>query len=172
MADSDERTPLQPQLSTAKTEPKAPKSTISGKPVKAQKGCLLQYLTVFSSIVIVCAIGIGFLQVVSMYYLAMDMSAARAGVHMYMIFFSAVIVMVELELSALVRNSIVSYSWIGRGFFYLFIGLLVLDQHVGHHLESQLVKLCCNILGNTLAISGLLYLIMGLLCLKRARDER
>jgi hypothetical protein len=176
MVDTEERTPLQPQQELPPRDklspPPARPSTGSSSSSSAQKGCLLQFLTIFSSVVIVSVIGVAFMQVVSMYYMGEKMSLARAGIRIYVIFFCVIIILNELEWSALVRNSIISYSWIGRGLFYFFIGLVVLDQHVGHRLESQLFRLCFSVLGNTLAVSGVCYLLMGLMCLKRARDER
>lgn len=170
MDNSEEHTPLQQQ------SPSDPPTRTRNLPLSttttAQKGCLLQFLTIFSSVIIVCGIGIAFLQIASMYYMAMDMSLVRAGIRLYVIFFSIIVILNELEVSALVRNSIISYSWIARGLLYCFIGLIVLDQHVGHHLDSQVFRLCFGVFGHTLFVAGVCYFLMGLMCLKRTRDER
>lgn len=179
MEGDGERTPLQQPLPSAPpaNTSKSSSNTTNNLPVNvttatAQKGCLLQFLTVFSSAIIVCAIGIAFMQVASLYFMAIELSLIRAGIRLYVIIFSIIIILNEMEVSSLVRNSIISYSWIGRGLFYFFIGLIVLDQHVGHHIDSQVFRLSFGIFGHALLCSGVCYLVMGLLCLKRTRDER
>lgn len=162
---ADEHTPLQSELPHPSGPPNEQSRGI-------QKGCLLQFLTIFSSLIIVCAVGISFLQVLGVYYLVSEMTFVRAAIRIYVVLFSFIVILNELEWSALVRNSIISYSWIARGMFYSFIGFIVLDQHVGHQLESQIFRLCFSVCGDTLVVSGAVYILMGLLCLKRARDER
>lgn len=170
MSENDEHTPLQRAHSPP---PSAPSSSNTSRTNRtANKGCLLRFLTVLSVFIIISGLGIICLQAGSMYLLATKISLVRAGLQLYIVIFSVIIILNEMEWTALVRNSLVSYSWIARGLFYIFIGLILLDQQLGYRTGSQFVGLCSVLFGHSLVFSGLIYLIMGLLCLKRMRDDR
>ena len=98
-------------------------------------------------------------------------SVVRAGLRAYAVLFSIITVLNELEWTSVVRSSIYSYSWIARGLFYFFIGLLVLD-----HTLVTLRKVVCSVYVATFLDTAWPFLVLllynGLIMYKESQEMK
>lgn len=84
----------------------------------------------------------------------------------YIIVFSGIIILTETDWKFLMRRLKLLDLWVFRGFFYAFVGLNTLD------LYSPTVETPECIVGLSLLACGVMYIIMGALCLKSVAARR
>jgi hypothetical protein len=92
---------------------------------------------------------------------------------MYIVVFSLAVILTELDWTAPIRNSILSQSWTFRGLFYIFIGLLEFVLHIDiHDWRGQLIPFSVVVSASFMTLVGAIYSFMGIICLKKTKDER
>lgn len=96
----------------------------------------------------------------------------ESGVRLYMVAFSVVGILIELEITTAARSSSLCQFWEYRGLGFIFIGLLHAYTYLDEELSNSTVLLLLNITSYGVLFSGLVYIILGLLNLKRIRDEK
>eukprot|EP00741_Cyanophora_paradoxa_P007903 tig00001224_g7646.t1 len=87
----------------------------------------------------------------------------------YAIFFSVLIILVELELHFFLRWLLFITGWIGRGQFQIFVGILVTTFV---RFDFTKIDEFQRASGFALIGIGALYSVMGLLCLNRLKERR
>jgi len=83
----------------------------------------------------------------------------------YVIFFSCLIVLCEIDWRFVMKKIRLLDDWTFRGFFYAYVGLCTIDK--SGDLDSPE-----DITGISLMVLGLVYAIMGLLCIKGVVQQR
>lgn len=88
----------------------------------------------------------------------------------YIIVFCIFVVLVEIEWPAFARETTLLHNWILRGLLYVFIGVLGLQENDavvkdGSEHYATMLEICKAVAWNMVGC-GLLYLIMGVLCLQ------
>lgn len=98
-------------------------------------------------------------------------SVVSSLIRLYGVCLAAAIVAVEAEIAASdeMRNFFVFQSWFYRGMFYIFVGLLFIIEH---STINEALILFVNVSAICLIASGLVYVTMGLLCLKPIKDRK
>jgi hypothetical protein len=86
---------------------------------------------------------------------------------LYAIVLSIAIAFTELEWTETLRTFILLQNWVTRGLAYIFVGLMAIEKHTNSVFKSTLFWL-----GIGLIAFGGIYAFMGLLCLKRIRDQK
>merc|ERR1712146_303407 len=92
----------------------------------------------------------------------------------YGVVFACIIILTELRWTRMINESTFLQNWVTRGLFYIFVGLLTLEQNQ----EKAIVILppwilfYIKIVGLILITIGILYMIMGLMCLRRLKDRK
>jgi len=149
---------------------------------EAQRGALLttfiviSYLTAATSVL--CAFSVIYYMVVTFVLDDFRMFTGDALVHdvvlLYGLVLCVVIAFVELEWTQAIRSLTVLQSWTVRGLVYVFVALVVF-QEMGSFSATMLVARNLRIVqlpSVALFGFGVLYALMGVLCLKRVRDSK
>ena len=93
-------------------------------------------------------------------------------VRMYGIVLCGVAILAELEITEAIRSSAMLQNWVARGIFYIFLGLLALNNsNYNENLDSS-AQTYVTAASLSLVTMGCIYSFMGLLCLKRLKDDR
>lgn len=147
---------------------------------EAQRGCLLSIFIVISG----CTAITGALTALALFYfmvvaLAVDTnlngdSAVHGVVQLYGIALCIIVTFVEMEWSESIRSLTILQSWTVRGLAYTFVALLIFQEtgSVSATLLSTRHLECVQWPSLLLLFFGLLYFLMGILCLKRVRDTK
>ena len=113
------------------------------------------------------------------------------GLHLYLriyiAFFSFILFLIELEVPYFAGQNGLSENWILRGIFHSFLGLinqeesLVISSEAKNNLKISnqddlteaeiLIELLVQVSSYMMVISGILYGLMGLLCLKGVKEK-
>ena len=117
-------------------------------------------------------------QIFSLAYVK-DAPGSRKTLDLYGLFFCMTVLFIELEFPKVIRENILSKSFVARGLYYVFIGLLVYDTTVyscdGE--PSSLEQYYPNIDSYITAITvmmmsiGSFYFLMGISCMKKKKDK-
>jgi hypothetical protein len=129
------------------------------------------WISIFA-IVIALAAGIG--QLLSLFYQEIN-GAIHYVLRIYVVLFSALVVVNELEWFAFTRESRVLHSWVSRGLLYSFVGVIALQENeVTPQDDNPAVDGAMYYVAAAdwamLGI-GMLYFVMGVICLQRI-DEK
>lgn len=150
------------------------------------RGCFLTFVALISCLGILAGIIMLVAQIVYIYFfdescnlfilifsISYILTVVQFLIRCYIIVFSVTVLLTEMDWTAAVRNSVVSISWTFRGFFYMFIGLLelALDNDVDDW-KVEVIPFSIILSGSSMLIVGVLYLLMGVCCLKKTRDDR
>jgi hypothetical protein len=115
----------------------------------------------------------------SLYLLAIEI-----GIRFYLAAFAIISILIEFEFTTAARDSNLCQSWEYRGLGYIFLGLLhaytsltkISSQEENEEeasVENSLIfQLISKFLSVSLMIIGALYITLGLLNMKRIRDEK
>ena len=91
-------------------------------------------------------------------------------VRLYGVVLCVGVVLAEFELTEVVRTFIIVQNWITRGLAYIFVGLLAYDHDETTLDSSSLAYVNVTSLG-LIGIGGL-YMVMGVACMKKLRDDK
>jgi hypothetical protein len=95
--------------------------------------------------------------------------------HSYAAVFSMLIVAIECEVPFLIHRLKLLDWWVVRGLLYLFVGSLTIDpsDELEHQSQANInMTITQNIAGGVLSGVAVLYIVMGLLCMKQIRDKK
>lgn len=134
------------------------------------RSCLHQFFRCISVATGTCALLMGLGQVVGMTFEDIDViSYVMRG---YVMVLCVLVIFIEAEWTALVKNSSILRYWISRGLFYSFVGVIGLQQN-DHATERDpdtnrdSVSLhFIKVVAWLMIASGILYFGMGVLCLQ------
>lgn len=158
-------------------------SVVSSSP---SKGILLHTFTVFSCITVLWLVAILLIQIFllvlsllrvdgidksSFVTISYNFIVIESGVRLYMITFSVVGVLIELEITAAARSSSLCQFWEFRGFGFIFIGILHAYTYLDEELNNS-TSIFLNVTSYGVIFSGVVYILLGLFNLKRIRDEK
>ena len=146
--------------------------------------CMHRFFRLISFLTGICAFLMGLGQVVGMTF--EDLDVISYVMRAYVIVLCLLVVFIEAEWTALVKNSSILRYWITRGLFYSFVGVIGIQQndHVSERnpeseerdsISLQFIKVVAWLMVG----SGILYFFMGAFCLqlyynrlRRDYDER
>jgi len=105
--------------------------------------------------------------------------ASRKTLDLYGLFFCITIFFIELEVPKIIQENVICKSFVARGFYYVFVGLLVFDTTVYscNGQESQLEADYPNIDEYITAVTAMMmaigsfYFLMGIACMKSKKDK-
>lgn len=98
----------------------------------------------------------------------------------YLILFCVIFILVELEFEWVVNNVTPLKSWLNRGFLYSFVGVVGMEESFAALAEQypkvpgvkeQFASIFLKISSSGLFSVGILYVLMGVLCLKSLHDR-
>jgi hypothetical protein len=99
----------------------------------------------------------------------------RYALSLYIVIMCCLAVLVELEWFSFIMNSRLLTNWISRGFAYIFIALLSIDQAMLGITTKQRELEFIIVVSYMLGVIGAGYIVMGVfcmqICLKRLREE-
>lgn len=139
---------------------------------KAKKSCLHHLFTFISFLTGSTAFLMWVGQVASLYY--WDVDPLQTVLRCYMVLACLTILLNELGLTKIVRESAILRAWVTKGIFYSFVGVLGLAEndttradidHINAPGHDQAMKFI-NAISCMLAAMGALYYAMGCLCLQ------
>lgn len=135
----------------------------------ASKGWMLNLLTAFSCVAVGAAavlLMVEILHVCMMVYL--HIAFPLLVIEVYMILFAIVVILTELELGSQIRKTLMFHSWVFRGLYYIFYG--VVEYYIHEEDSTSLTAIVVERAGLVMGIVGGIYLLMGLLYLKKIRE--
>mmetsp|Transcript_9566 Transcript_9566/g.14401 ORF Transcript_9566/g.14401 Transcript_9566/m.14401 type:complete len:190 (+) Transcript_9566:183-752(+) len=167
MLTDNESTPL-----SMRSREQPSQSRVDRHPGSATKGCMLHLLTALSCFVI---ISVTLIFLTEFFGLCMSLIQSwpgfEFGLKIYCCCFTIIVILIEMEWTSTARQSIICQSWIWRGLFYAFIGFLENSMHAGDD-KTLPVEWALFVAATLMIVYGFIYAVMGLLNLKRLRDER
>jgi hypothetical protein len=116
-------------------------------------------LTLLSALAVCCTQVISFIyRFIAIYSLSdrSNLSILKFFLQFYCILFCILVMLVELELDSLKASSILR-NWISRGFIYVFVAILALDNN---WIQSSWNEVLSNLAGYTLVVMGVSYVVM------------
>lgn len=142
-------------------------------PARVTKGCFLVFYGGFSIFTTVC-ISVAFIVDCVLLIVATVMQSKfdtlQLLLRLYLIAFNILAFFCEMEWTEAVRTTSLLQSWELRGLFYAFIGLFLIREFGAVFLFR--LNVAVYIVGCLMTFCGVVYTIMGMLCLKRVRNER
>ena len=108
----------------------------------------------------------------------------EACLRLYMILFTAVFILCELEISYMVGHLSSMQNWIVRGIMYSFLGFIgeseaksilqlrAVRGQIRTSLDTKIASLFITISAWAMVLAGAIYFIMGICRLKNVRDRR
>eukprot|EP00753_Platysulcus_tardus_P005378 PLAT13235.1.p1 GENE.PLAT13235.1~~PLAT13235.1.p1 ORF type:complete len:260 (+),score=69.09 PLAT13235.1:528-1307(+) len=102
----------------------------------------------------------------------LDLDADKAIVRVYGILFALLAILTELDWARLRRQLQLLQSWLFRGLFYIFVGLLSFESGNAAMSGSSSERLLDEVAGAAMAALGALYCVMELLCCRVWRNRR
>jgi len=131
-----------------------------------KKSCFHKFLIFVRFIVIVAAFDMLVGQIVSLSI--QNLTPTGYVLRFYIILISAVIVFNELEWFRFILNNSLLHNFFTRGLFYAFIGVIGIEQSNADrkNAASDSKLLYIEIVSWGMIASGLLYVVMGLICLQ------
>lgn len=100
------------------------------------------------------------------------LAVIETGVRLYLAVFSAIAILIELEITPAARSSSLCQTWEYRGLGFVFLGLLHAYTYLDEDFEIPIVLRLLNLTAYSLITSGVGYIILGLAKTKRIRDEK
>jgi hypothetical protein len=95
---------------------------------------------------------------------------AGTCIRLYGILLGLGVILAEFETTEVVRTFMVIQNWITRGLFYIFVGLLAYD-HEDISLDAS-SSAYVSFSSLSLVFIGILYMVMGVACMKSLRDDK
>ncbi|CAM9471743.1 unnamed protein product [Phaeothamnion confervicola] len=139
-------------------------------PARVEPGCFIRTVRLLE---LLCAL-VALSQVIAQIVIIVlgSISITQYAIRGYIVLLAAGAVLVELGLGSFVKGFLISTNWIARGLYYIFIGLLTLEQSdVGSATAQDYIEVTAYAMMGF----GALYAFMGLVCLQRvytAKVER
>jgi hypothetical protein len=131
---------------------------------KHERGCFLTFILIVNVFTAALALTFVVSQVVAI-ILEDSMQIPQFVVRGYGVVFGLSMILIEIGWPEIVKENILSHSWICRGFAYAFIGTLALEEaDEGSFADSA--KYFLDYMGYFVCGIGALYFVMGCLCLK------
>jgi hypothetical protein len=96
----------------------------------------------------------------------------ETGVRLYLVVFSVIAILIELEITSAARSSSLCQTWEYRGLGFVFLGLLHAYTYLDEDFEIPTVLFLLNVTAYSLIASGVGYVVLGLAKTKRIRDEK
>eukprot|EP00816_Leptocylindrus_hargravesii_P005922 CAMPEP_0196812618 /NCGR_PEP_ID=MMETSP1362-20130617/29053_1 /TAXON_ID=163516 /ORGANISM="Leptocylindrus danicus, Strain CCMP1856" /LENGTH=252 /DNA_ID=CAMNT_0042188401 /DNA_START=187 /DNA_END=945 /DNA_ORIENTATION=- len=152
--------------------------------VRVRKSCLHLFFDCVSSVTALSALCMGLSQVLPVFFVDEgDIGPVQMALRVYMTLFCVGVIVAELE-CLLINRMPLLHSWLVRGIVYSFLGVVGMEESVavkfdlnndddssvpttreGH--ASLFIKLSSY----AMTALGVLYFLMGCLCMKRLRDN-
>ena len=142
-----------------------------------QMGCQLVYFKLVNFWVIATALTVLAAQVMTLVNFFSDRHGVSAlhvpqcVLRFYGILLCLLAVMVELEWPVAVGDTFLGRSWICRGLFYIFLGVLALEELDEWNAPHGPGRVFVTVAGTLQAAAGIAYVTMGVLCMKFCRDR-
>lgn len=106
------------------------------------------------------------------YYYYFHYLVLETGVRLYLVAFSILGILIELEITAIIRTANLCQAWEYRGFFFTFIGLFHVYTNKDDQFDNENIVLCLQLVGYFMMLCGIIYLLLGFLHFKKIRDEK
>jgi hypothetical protein len=90
--------------------------------------------------------------------------------HSYCCVFCMIIMICEIDWRFLMKRFRILDLWIFRGFFYIYVGCQTADRIDVYELNDLITV--CNLVAFGLALSGIMYTIMGICCIKSIAESK
>lgn len=90
----------------------------------------------------------------------------------YGLVFPIAVFLTEMEWTETIRSSILLQSWTSRGLFYIFIGLFTYETHKEFYSGTKKMRNALFVVSCIMMTFGLVYSFMGLIYLKKIRDQK
>ena len=149
---ADETTSL-----TGKEKPKIPCLVLSVD--------ILSFFTIASCLTVIIASVVNFFD--------NDLQILDHIVGFYLLVICVPIMFIELQWFKVLKQSLISTRWTVRGFVYVFIGTLVLQNHPEDTFSNSSPSTVIVLLAAfTMFVSGTLYFVLGCLCVKGRYDTK
>ena len=81
-----------------------------------------------------------------------------------------IIMICEIDWRFLMKRFRILDLWIFRGFFYIYVGCQTADRIDVYELNDLITV--CNLVAFGLALSGIMYTIMGICCIKSIAESK
>jgi hypothetical protein len=139
-----------------------------------RRSCLNHFCKTLEYFTSLVALTIGTLEVLAFFYL--KMTVLENILTIYMILFCMLIIMTELNIFNVAKESKILNLWPLRGLFYIFVGILGLNVinmtvMVGAEVERSLFKNFSVVFSFIMIGLGVLYAALGLLCIQMINDK-
>jgi len=186
-AKADEIKSKVPKIAMTTKKPKADAPVLlhqSQWDVRVRKSCLHLFFDCVSSVTALSALCMGLSQVLPMFFVDEgEIGPVQMALRVYMTLFCVGVIVAELE-CLLINRMPLLHSWLVRGIVYSFLGIVGMEESVavkfdlnndddssvpttreGH--ASLFIKLSSY----AMTALGVLYFLMGCLCMRRLRDN-
>mmetsp|Transcript_28929 Transcript_28929/g.41250 ORF Transcript_28929/g.41250 Transcript_28929/m.41250 type:complete len:203 (+) Transcript_28929:3-611(+) len=92
---------------------------------------------------------------------------------LYCIGFNCIAFLCEMELTEGIRNIQVLQSWTVRGIFYIFVSFFTLQEtNSTEYVKGDFINWFSRRAACSILLCGTVYIILGMLCLKKVRDRK
>ena len=136
-----------------------------------EQDCNLFLFTIASYFTIASAFAVTIAQLILILGVA-EVLLVETSVRIYGIVLCIGVIFTELEMTEVARSFILLQNWIFRGVCYAFVGLLAMNySNVNENLDIS-SQLYVTVSSLSLVTMGTIYSCMGVLCLKRIRDDK
>jgi len=122
-------------------------------------------------VTILAALSVAAGQVLSTIYLP-SLTLPSVALRMYGTVFCLAVVLFEMEWTKPIREMIIVQNWVLRGLLYAFIGLLGQEEESEPNIPRDAINRYIMLASWTMIAAGLMYILMGLACMKQVRDKR
>ena len=141
---------------------------------KVYRGWCLSFFLCLSIFSILSAIGIIIAQIGTLSYDGRSLTSMpqTVAIRAYGVLFASIIIFTELRWTKMINESTFLQNWVTRGLFYVFVGLLTLEQNQEKAVQPNWIVLYVEVIGLILNTIGILYTFMGIMCLKRIKDQK
>mmetsp|Transcript_3747 Transcript_3747/g.5121 ORF Transcript_3747/g.5121 Transcript_3747/m.5121 type:complete len:223 (-) Transcript_3747:177-845(-) len=136
------------------------------------RNLLHKFFIFFSMVTIVTLLLLGAAQFITIYHADLEVEVnvvVEYVISVYVCTMCALAVFIELEFGSFIIRSKILTFWPSRGLIYVFMGFLTLEQNEISNLKSdrsEAAQTFVTVISFIIIVIGLLYVIMGLLCLQ------
>lgn len=115
-------------------------------------------------------------------FLVVDVSILEGLLRIYIIVFTIVFCLAEMEISYVVNHLASMQNWIVRGLMYSFLGLIgenearsvmeyrAVKGHLRTSIDSKMASIFITVSSWAMVVAGIIYFIMGICMMKKLRD--
>lgn len=142
-------------------------------PREISRGCFLNTCLLVAVVTVLTAVAVASSQVLAVIY-DNELTLQECAIRIYSVCFCISICLNELGWTETIRKTPLLASWVGRGFYYAFVGLLNLDQmdEFRGGGGSKAASAVTEDAGCVMVAIGALYFVMGIGCCRARKEKR